>query len=174
MMIISRAVSGHRNIDIVVPVGGDVRRFCTMTEPWFDVGIGVPEEVGTGVADGVREYGTGVGVADDDEEVTIDDVVAGVVVVESANPESNSRFSSSAALQKRWKGWKVSAASVMETRSVANKKNHNHSHSHGHLSVSDVRGMRDSLGLRLQHTHQEVLLVLVLRRGDLLHQGPAP
>ena len=99
-MMISRAVSGHRNIDIVVAVGGDVRRFCTMVGPWFDVGMGVPEGVGTGVADGVREYGTGVGVADeesDDVEVTMDGVAAGAAAA-SENPESSSRFSSSAAL----------------------------------------------------------------------------
>ena len=105
----------------MVPVGGDVRRFCSMLDPGIGVGTGVPEGVGTGVTDGVRENGTGVGVADndeDDDEVT-DGVVAGVVM--SANPESISRFSSSAALRKKGDGMEGLSRTHQGTRSFANK-----------------------------------------------------
>ncbi len=58
MMMISRAVSGHRN----GIVGVDFL-FCGTTA----LGIGVA--VGVGVADDIRELGTGVGVADIDANV---------------------------------------------------------------------------------------------------------
>lgn len=92
-----------------------------MLDPGIGVGTGVPEGVGTGVTEGVRENGTGVGVADNDEDDEVTDgVVAGVVV--SANPESISRFSSSAALRKKGDGMEGLSRTHQGPRSFANKK----------------------------------------------------
>lgn len=91
MMIISRAVSGHRNGTV-----GDGFLFCGATV----LGVGV--DAGVGVADDLRELGTGVGVADVvtdvGEGMDEDTTGAGLLTFTTTTPESISRLTSSAAL----------------------------------------------------------------------------
>ncbi len=99
MIIISRAVSGHRpeKDGVGAPVGGDVFLFCGTV----DVPVGVaPVGVGVGVAEDIRELGTGVGVADAVDIEATEGAVDAAWVAEGMTtiPESISRLRSSAAL----------------------------------------------------------------------------
>ena len=118
MMNISRGVSGHRKARDGVGTldGGDVFLFCGTID--IPVGTGVP--VGVGVADDIRELGTGVGVADIIVVETEDTGDAdGAVDVDAmrTTPESISRFSSSAALWR--KTYSVSAGRIRSHSSLA-------------------------------------------------------